>query len=90
MVLFFACLTVMRWPPAVAPLLPTKSQLVPLPSPRGEFVSLDTPSRRLVVSPTPLPHRPPKARRPRPNQLRRLLAAYRPLRVVHETDESPV
>jgi hypothetical protein len=52
-------------------------------------VYLDTPSRRLIVSPTPLPHLPPKAKRARPNQLKRLLSAYRPLRVVPE-EESPV
>ncbi|GMK57823.1 hypothetical protein CspeluHIS016_0406570 [Cutaneotrichosporon spelunceum] len=80
---FFACLTCLfRWPSA-RPVL--KTNLVPLPSPRGEFVYLDTPSRRLVVSATPLlPPPPPKEARVKPNKLKRLLSAYRPLRMVPE------
>ncbi|CAK9782736.1 hypothetical protein CC85DRAFT_302401 [Cutaneotrichosporon oleaginosum] len=87
-VLFFACLIFLfRWPPSVRPLLPTnsKARLVPLPSPRGDFVYLDKPSRRLIVSPTPLiPPLPPKEKKARPNQLKRLLQIYRPLPFVPE------
>ncbi|BEI86545.1 hypothetical protein CcaverHIS002_0608320 [Cutaneotrichosporon cavernicola] len=82
-VFFFACLTFLfRWPTArPAP----KTHLVHLPSPRGDFVYLDTPSRRLVISSIPLLPPPlPKEKKTRPNQLKRLLSTYRPLRVVPE------
>lgn len=61
-------------------------RLVPLPSsPRGEYVYLDKPSRKLVVSTTPLlPPSPPKVKKARPNQLKRLLLSYRPLGPVPE------
>ncbi|BEJ12921.1 hypothetical protein CspHIS471_0300950 [Cutaneotrichosporon sp. HIS471] len=82
-VIFFACLTFLfRWPLA-RPL--RKTHLVHLPSPRGDFVYLDTPSRRLIISSIPLlPPPVPKEKKTRPNQLKRVLSTYRPLRVVPE------
>lgn len=64
---------------------------MPLPSPRGEFVYLDKPSRQLVVSAIPLlPPSPPRTKKARPNQLKRLLSAYRPLGAVPEEGDQLV